>query len=347
MDIARVDKKITVVIPCYNVPEYLDRCWQSLKNQSIGVEQLECIFINDCSTDEGKTWDKLKSIEDDAPDSVMIIDLEENVGLGEARNIGISHATGKYLQFLDADDELESCACKRLYDLAEENQTDIIQFNHLYVLGEQRRSSESSKENRLYLLNDKKQRIPFLNATIVTYGCTNKFYRLDLIKRAEVKFPRKLKYEEPLFVYPLFMYAERVYLLNEELYIYYFRSGSIVTSQLGTKILDHPSVQLMLLEYIMARKELFSEYHDIVEIYFLWTFYCETINFAGVNNAEISLDFFRNMQSICKSVFSKWRDNPHLSMIPDGGIKILESMYHSFETQEELNRYILEVKDWI
>lgn len=340
--------KISIVIPCYNVSGYLDRCWASLKAQTIGIDSLECIFVNDCSTDNGKTWEKLKEIELDAPDSVMIVNLDENVGLGEARNIGISHAGGEYLEFLDADDELPPDTCKKLYDIASQNDVDIIQFNHLYILGDQKRSSGSSTENKLYNIISKKDRVPFLNATKVTYGCTNKFYKMDLILEAGVKFPAHVKYEEPLFVYPLFLYAHKIYLLNEELYYYYLREGSIVTSEIGKKILDHPSVQLMLLEYLLDRQSLFDEYRDIIEIYFLWTFYCETINFAGARpDAFIPLDFFNHMQKICVTFFSDWQNNPYISMIPEGGKTILSSITRQFESQQELNSYIIEVKDLI
>lgn len=340
--------KISIVIPCYNVSSYLDRCWASLKSQTIGIDSLECIFVNDGSTDDGKTWKKLQDLELDAPNCVMIVNLDENVGLGEARNIGISHASGEYLEFLDADDELSLDACQRLYDIASQNDTDIIQFNHLYILGDKKRSSGSSAENKLYSITTKDDRVPFLNSTKVTYGCTNKLYKMALIQEANVKFPAHVKYEEPLFVYPLFLYAKKIYLLNEELYYYYLREGSIVTSEIGKKILDHPNVQLMLLEYLLSRKQLFNEYKDIIEIYFLWTFYCETINFAGAHpDAYIPLDFFDHMQKVCITFFSNWRSNPFIYMIPEGGQTILSSITRQFESQQELNSYIREVKDLI
>lgn len=56
-------KKVSVIIPCYNVESFLDRCWNSLAYQTIGLENMECIFVNDCSTDNGKTSEKLHSIE--------------------------------------------------------------------------------------------------------------------------------------------------------------------------------------------------------------------------------------------------------------------------------------------
>ena len=80
---------------------------------------------------------------------------------------------------------------------------------------------------------------------------------MDLIRKAE-GFSENLRYEEPLFVYPMFVYARNVYILKEELYIYNRRQGSIVTSEVRKKLLDHPTVQLMLLEELV-KKEIYMK----------------------------------------------------------------------------------------
>ena len=342
-----VSKKISVIIPCYNVEGYLERCWKSLERQTIGIDLLECIFVNDGSTDEGKTYKKLQEIEARCPECIMLLNLENNVGLGEARNIGLKYASGKYIQFFDADDELDSDALRLLYETAEREQTDIIQYNHLYILGEQKRSSGDSKADKLYVIENREDRIPFLDTTRVTYGCTNKFIRRDLILKAEAKFPERRRYEEPLFIYPLFLYATRVLLLNLDLYFYYFRPNSIVTSELGKKLLDHPSVQLMLMEYCLARQDIYNEYKDVIDFYFLWSFYLETICFAGEENTSISLEYFEFMQNVCKKLCGEWRMNPMIQRIPKAGIGVLESIGTHFENQEQLDRFIIESKDCI
>lgn len=336
-----IEQCVTIIIPCYNVSEYLDRCWNSLLRQTIGISNMQCIFVNDCSTDAGKTIEKLNDIEQSAPDSVMIIDLEENVGPGEARNIGLQYAEGKYVQFFDADDELDDNALKMLYELAEENHTDIIQYNHMYILGDQRRSSGNSLENKLFVIENKDDRIPFLNASTVTYGCTNKFMRREIIQLSGAKFPARAKYEEPLFIYPLFFYANRIYLLNADLYLYYFRPNSMVTSELGKKLLDHPKVQLMLLEYFLSRPDICTEYKDVFEIYFLWSFYLETISFAGNSqDAVLPVEYFRYMQEVCKNFCGNWRNNPLIYMIPKNAREALESIDRIFESQEELDEFV-------
>ncbi len=340
-----MEKKISIIIPCYNVGEYLERSWEALKKQSIGIGELECIFVNDASTDDGHTINKLMEIEKEAPESVIIVDLDKNSGPGGARNAGIQYAQGEYIQFFDADDELRQDACELLCKTAKENDADIIQFNHLYVLGDESRSSRSSTENKNYVIRTKEDRIQFLDASLVTYGCTNKLYRTSLIHEVGARFPEIVRYEEPLFVYPLFLYAKSVFLLDEDLYIYRFREGSTVTSSLGKRVLEHPQVQLMLLEDCMARGDVFIEYRDIIAIYFLWSFYCETISYCGnYKNAVLPLDYFAGMQKICREIFPGWRQNPYIWKIPKGGMIILESIDRSFDSQKDLDYFVEESK---
>ena len=93
---------ISVIIPCYNVSKYLDRCMDSLLKQTIGYNKLELIFINDASTDN--TLDMLLGYEEKYPDTVLVINLEENKKQGFARNLALEYATGKYIGYVDSDD---------------------------------------------------------------------------------------------------------------------------------------------------------------------------------------------------------------------------------------------------
>ncbi|MCR5674238.1 MAG: glycosyltransferase [Lachnospiraceae bacterium] len=334
-------KKVSVVTNCYNVADVIHRCWASLRSQTIGLEHMECIFVDDASTDDGRTLAALQSIKEEAPDSVRIIRSETNGGPGGAMNIGIAQASGEYLQLMNSDDEFVPDALERLYAIASEHRTDIIQFFHILTLGDQQQINNQSAENRLYEIRTPADRRPFLNSTIVTYGCTNKFYRTKLVKDAGVRFAEHMVYEEPLFVYPLFLYANRVYLYKEGLYIYHLHEGSVVTSRLGRQLMDHPRVQLMLLYDCMKRTDLYAEYSDVIACYFLWTYYCETILFAGEQtDAVIPLDVLNEMQRVCLTLYPQWRDNPQIRLVDRETRNLLATMEHRFETQEELNRFI-------
>lgn len=339
-------KKISIVIPCHNCADTISDTWNSLKSQSMNLNDLECIFVDDASDDDGATWLKLMEIESQAPDSVLIVHLKDNMRQGGARNVGISYATGRYLQFLDADDKLTENACLRLYSVAEEKNADIIQFNHLLCLGDTQKVVFASSAETDYVIKEDSDRIPFLNTTTVTYGCTNKFYRMSLIKRAQACFAEHCVYEEPLFVYPLFLYANRISLITDALCLYYLHPGSTVTSVIGVRLLDHPQVQLQLLAYCMEREDLYIRFQDVICLYFLWSFYCETLCFAAQHKgAHLPLEYFTQMQYVCRRFFPDWRNNPQIQLVDQNTRDVLESIDREFSTQKELDVFILQAAD--
>ena len=97
--------EISIIIPCYNVEKYLMRCFLSLKNQTIGIENLELIFVDDASTDD--TWDIIQKIENKYSQNVIAVHCDENGRQGRARNIGMTYATAEYIGFVDSDDWVE------------------------------------------------------------------------------------------------------------------------------------------------------------------------------------------------------------------------------------------------
>ena len=97
-------KKVSVVVPCYNASMYLDKCLEYLLHQTIGIENIEIILVNDASTDDGATWGLITKYEQNYPDTIIAVNLEENLRQGGARNVGVSYASGEYHIFCDAED---------------------------------------------------------------------------------------------------------------------------------------------------------------------------------------------------------------------------------------------------
>ena len=77
-----MEEKISVIIPCYNVEKYIDRCLASVARQTIGIEKLEIICVNDASTDG--TWQKLSAWERKYPQNILLVDCAQNGKLGRA-----------------------------------------------------------------------------------------------------------------------------------------------------------------------------------------------------------------------------------------------------------------------
>ena len=112
--------KVTVVLPIYNVEKYLNRCIQSVVNQS--YNNLEIILVDDGSTDRSGTlcdeWEK--------KDSRIRVIHKKNAGLGEARNSGIDSATGQYICFFDSDDYIRLDAIDTAVTCARNNSSELV-----------------------------------------------------------------------------------------------------------------------------------------------------------------------------------------------------------------------------
>ena len=121
--------KISIIIPVYNVEEYLPKCLNSVINQTL--TDIEIICINDGSTDNS-----LEILNEFAKqDRRITIINKENEGVSKARNFGLKRATGKYLMFVDSDDWLELTACEEAYQTIEKDNSDLVIFNYYTVKG--------------------------------------------------------------------------------------------------------------------------------------------------------------------------------------------------------------------
>lgn len=115
--------KVSVIVPVYNAEKTIEDCLRNLVNQTL--EEIELILVNDCSTD--RSLDYLIAFEHYFPDKITVVNLDENLGPGGARNVGLSYATGEYVGFVDSDDLLVVEMFEKLYKKAEETGADIIE----------------------------------------------------------------------------------------------------------------------------------------------------------------------------------------------------------------------------
>jgi glycosyltransferase involved in cell wall biosynthesis len=98
--------KVSVIIPCYNVEKYIERCLESLERQTIGIGHMEIICVDDASSDG--TEDILRSWEKKYPGSIKVVLSERNNRQGAARNIGMQYASGDWVSFVDSDDNFST-----------------------------------------------------------------------------------------------------------------------------------------------------------------------------------------------------------------------------------------------
>ncbi|MGF3075657.1 glycosyltransferase family 2 protein [Facklamia sp. P12955] len=209
-------KLISIVIPVYNVENYLEKCVKSVLNQT--YNKLEIILVNDGSTDRSKEiCDELAS-----SDKRIKIINKENGGLSDARNVGISNSTGEYIGFVDSDDWIEHNMYETLLDSIENNNTEIA------ICGIYREYKNETKveDNDNKILTSKQALKKLLIGDEIHDHAWSKLYRRSLFKN--VRYPKGKVYEDIRTTYKLFLNSNKVSLANQPLYHYRQRKGSII-----------------------------------------------------------------------------------------------------------------------
>lgn len=121
--------KVSIIVPVYNVEKYLERCINSLTNQSL--KDIEIILVDDSSTDSSLEICQKKALED----SRIKVIHKQNEGAGRARNTALEVANGKYIGFVDSDDYIREDMFKTLYEKAEKYNSDLVMSGVLFVDG--------------------------------------------------------------------------------------------------------------------------------------------------------------------------------------------------------------------
>lgn len=120
--------ELTIIIPVYNVEEYIIECLDSVLKQDIDINKYEILCIDDKGTDSSIKLVKNYILKNDTK-NITIIEHEKNIGLSAARNTGILNAKGKYILFVDSDDTIYNNTLSELINVVNNNNLDILEFN--------------------------------------------------------------------------------------------------------------------------------------------------------------------------------------------------------------------------
>ncbi|MEF2820386.1 MAG: glycosyltransferase [Clostridium sp.] len=241
--------KISVIIIAYNIEEYIERCLKSVLMQSLS--EIEIIIINDGSTDN-----TLKIINELViNDSRVKIINKKNSGIIEARKSGIEIASGEYILFVDGDDWLELNACDRLYEIATENNLDLIIYNAFWVYKDKKDSYSIIKNKESIKLDPLKNL--FLGKIIPAMW--GKLIKREFLNKFNIDYPNKISYGEDLAtVSSLLINKPKIDILNECLYNYYQRENSI-TNMVSNKFLDIIEA-INFIELQLKEKNIYDKY---------------------------------------------------------------------------------------
>lgn len=288
-------KSVSVIVPVYNMESYLEKCMDSLVNQTL--DDIEIIVVNDGSVDNSlKILNKYKK---KYPEKVQVIN-QENSGISVARNNGLKKATGKYVGFVDSDDFIDLNMFKHLYDKCKKINADIVVCNYKKYYSDTD-SYESVDVVRNIHCSSLFEEPSLINS--IYYAPWNKLYKRSLFDG--IKFPVNKKYEDINAILKVFLKAKKIGKLDEYLYLYRINnSGETLT--INKKISD---IVYILKDLVDWCKKL-NEYHliesEMEKLCVNSLFYYLILSYQ-INDKNYILDFRKNIIVFLNLEFKNWK----------------------------------------
>ena len=236
MNIEEIEMKndlISIIVPIYNVEKYLNKCIESLVNQT--YSNLEIILVDDGSPDNcPEICDRWSNLDDR-----IKVFHKSNGGQGSARNLGLDNEKGDYVCFVDSDDWIELNYIERLYNTIVKNNADISicnmqEFDEDYTPLQQ--TSLSNIPQILIYENEDVFKQAYIKQNLFGAGPCNKLYKRKIFET--LRFPETRMFEDSAIYLDIFNLANKVVLLPDYLYNYLIRKDSTMRKPLSQHFLE-------------------------------------------------------------------------------------------------------------
>lgn len=299
-------KKVSIIVTVYNVEKYLEKCLETLVNQTL--KDIEIIVVNDESPDNSQ-----KIIDDFSkkyPNVIRSYKIK-NMGLGGARNFAISKCKGEYIQFVDSDDYISKDMSKAMYEKAKKDNSDIVICGYNVIdegtkkiINVESAYSPVEKENPLYSL---------------LFGRTsvwNKIYRTELLQKERIEFRSKLWYEDVDFSFKALIKAKKVSFINKPFYQYLIRKGSIMNNNNIERCLE---ICFSFDEVISfcQKNNIYKEYYSELEFYCIYHIYiCAITRIINTSNKyKLKRNLINQLKNYVKCKFPNYKNNKYIKML--------------------------------
>lgn len=243
--------KISIVVPVYNVEDKLEKCLDSLINQT--YKNIEIILVNDGSKDKsGDICDKYAEIDE----RIKVIH-QGNKGVSKSRNEGIRNSTGEVIQFVDSDDWIELNCCEECYDEYSKNKSNLIMWGY---------TNYTSESNKVDCIFNKDEEVSSLEKSEFIYikyndlfnSPCNKLFSLSIIKENKIFFKEELSLGEDLLFnldYIFNMKSDgKLIMINKCYYNYY----DVSENSLSKSVKD---------DYINSREVIYNRLFEVLQKY--------------------------------------------------------------------------------
>ena len=301
--------KISIIVPVYNVEEYLPRCLDSLKNQTL--RDIEIICVNDGSTDNSLEI-LMAYAKKDA--RINVID-KPNGGVSSARNCGLNIANGEYIGFVDPDDYVDITMYESMYNQAKKLDSEIVVCNSIRhnewdnrhwkinYFCKPKSKTESIKVDAPVEQNIKKD--VFLDTLLcVPSHAWNKIYKKEFLAKNKIKFPNFDCYEDCIFTVECYSKAENLSYIDKPFYFYMVRNNS-TTRKLNTLHIMF-SQMLNIIKKYLIENDLYEklkfnfEYFSIMNFIWIYQRYDNTKELCKYVTKELSEENFQIFKNYLK-----------------------------------------------
>ena len=262
--------KVSIIIPVYNSEKFLQKCLDSIVNQTL--QEIEIICINDGSQDNSR---KILQDYKDKDSRITIID-QENGGLSAARNSGLKIVKGEYIGFVDSDDWVAVDFFEKLYNTAVKHNADIAITNVIRVHRSQKQENYLIYDNET-VTDDYLTKLKLCDIPDKCY-VWNKIYKTEEFKKNNLKFTEGRMYEDLEFTPRMLYYLKKLVTVPDTYYYYLSRDNSIIKLRTPKAVKDK----------LWAKKEArhFAKEHG-VNLYNLQTI-TKKFKFFGVTMLKVS-----------------------------------------------------------
>ena len=288
--------KVSIIVPVYNVENYITYCLESLVNQTL--DDLEIIIVNDGSTDNSEKI--IKKYEKKYTNIIYL--KKENGGLSDARNFGMKYAKGEYIAFLDSDDFVDKTIYEKMYEKAQKEQADYVECDFYWAYP--KKVGFKLKEDIGVRYTNKKEM--FTYARVVAW---NKLIKREIIKD---EFPKGLKYEDIEFFYKLLPNIKKFAFVEEPLIYYIQRDNSLANKQ------DYTTGQVFnVLDNVISfykKNKLYDEFKECIEYTYTRILFCSSLKRITKVKDKVAREklIYETWQNV-NTKFPEWKSNPILN----------------------------------
>lgn len=293
-------KKISVIIPVYNVEKYLGNCIESVLAQDFS--DYEVILVDDGSTDKsGIICDEFA-----AKHSEIRVIHQKNKGQGGARNTGIENAEGEYLLFVDSDDSIKGNMFSFLYDTAVQNNSDIVFFG-MDCVDEDNNIISTRKpiNNGIKNLVTEEKMYHFITDTYPW----DKLYKADLLTASNVRYPERVWYEDFCFLMKIAPCTDKVTLTDKVFYNYLQRDNSTMHVKNTDRNSDMLTVVSDILSFYRENK-IFDKYYN--ELCFMTVMHMMILCTLRVATEDVSHPLLKQFYEFTYENFPDFKKNKYV-----------------------------------